>query len=406
MSAVVIGGGVAGLAAAHRLARAGESVTVVEATDRLGGMVMPITLAGQRVDGGAEAFARRLGTADALCATLGLEVREPEGGPRIRWSVDESWPGADGVLGIPASPDDPALSAALDEQQVAVALAEPELADEVGADATTVGELVTARLGEAVTSRLVAPVTKGVYGMPPERMALAQFAPGLMGPGSLYTKVAAARGTRSSVAQPVGGLFRLVEALADDIRDHGGEIRLGERVEDLNSLDADRVVIACPARPAADLLRQLGIEVDTPPTTASQNVMLALDPAQLDGAPVGSGVLLGQALPGLTARALTHYSAKWPWSGTGMEVLRLSYAPDVTPTTEQALADASLLLGRPIAEALDVAVTRWPAVPRSLGPENRSTLLVQLPGHVRLAGAWVFGNGIEAAIASGLEAAA
>lgn len=399
----------AGLAAAHRIARNGQPVTVYEASDRLGGMVMPVTSGGIEIDGGAEAFARRLGVADELCTSLGLKVRGPEGGPHIRWSVDQAWPGADGVLGIPASPQDPALRAALDDDELAVALAEPELPDQIGAEATTVGELVTARLGAAVTERLVAPVTTGVYGMPPERMSLDQFAPRLRGPGSLYAKVAASRGERSAVAQPVGGLFRMVEALQDDIQAHGGEIRLGHRVtpRELEELKlADRLVIACPARPAVDLLDQLGISVTAPATTVSQNVLLALSRQQLAGVSVGSGVLLGQPIPGLRARALTHYSAKWPWSGTTVGVLRLSYAPDVTPTRAQALVDASLLLGRPLTEALDFRVIRWPAVPRSLTPEARTALLAELPERVRVAGAWVFGNGVEAAVASGLEAAA
>ncbi|MDO5065855.1 MAG: FAD-dependent oxidoreductase [Propionibacteriaceae bacterium] len=405
VSAVVIGGGVAGLAAAHRLARSGQQVRLFEASDRLGGMVMPVTLAGVQADGGAEAFARRLGIADELCATLSLEVRAPEGRPHIRWSVDQAWPGADGVLGIPASPEDPALRAALSKGELEAALAEPSLLEEIGADAVTVGELVTARLGQAVTDKLVAPVTKGVYGMAPDRMPLAQFAPGLAGPGSIYAKVAASRGSRSSVAQPVGGLFRLVEALAEDIRRHGGEIRLGHRAGVADLGEAERVVIACPARPAAELLEHFGVSVETPATTVSQSVLLALDPNALAGSLVGSGVLLGQPIPGLGARALTHYSAKWPWADATVTVLRLSYAPEVTPSRGRALVDASLLLGQPVTEALDFQLVRWPAVPRSLTPDARAALLAQLPNNVRVAGAWAFGNGIEAAIASGLEAA-
>ncbi|RRD07352.1 FAD-dependent oxidoreductase [Arachnia propionica] len=406
VSAVVVGGGVAGLAAAHRLARSGRQVVVLEATDRLGGMVMPVELAGVRVDGGAEAFARRLGIADELCATLGLEVAGPEGGPHIRWSVDRVWPGADGVLGIPASPQDPALRAALDAEELEAALAEPTLLEAIGAEAVTVGELVTARLGQGVTDKLVAPVTTGVYGMPPDQMPLAQFAPRLAGPGSLYAKVAAARGSRSSVAQPVGGLFRLVEALEADIRQHGGEIRLGHRARASDLRGVERAVIACPARPAAELLEDFGVQVEQPATTVSQSVLLALEPKALEGAPVGSGVLLGQPIPGLGARALTHYSAKWPWSGGAVQVLRLSYAPEATPSRGRALVDASLLLGRPVTEVLDFRVVRWPAVPRSLTVAARGSLLAQLPANVRVAGAWAFGNGIEAAIASGLEAAA
>ena len=79
MRAVIVGAGVAGLAAAHRLARAGAEVVVLEASERIGGMVAPLTIAGKVIDGGAEAYARRLGVADELCATLGLEVAAPTG---------------------------------------------------------------------------------------------------------------------------------------------------------------------------------------------------------------------------------------------------------------------------------------------------------------------------------------
>ena len=79
------------------------------------------------------------------------------------------------MLGIPAGPEDPALTAALDGADLATALAEPGLGDEVGAGAATVGELVTARLGQAVTDRLVAPVTRTVYRMEPDQMPLAQL---------------------------------------------------------------------------------------------------------------------------------------------------------------------------------------------------------------------------------------
>ncbi len=414
MSAVVVGAGVAGLAAAHRLARSGEQVVVLEASDRPGGMVAPLEIAGQRIDGGAEAFARRLGVADELCATLGLDVAEPQGGPHIRWSPTQSWPGADGVLGIPASPDDPALAAALDEAELAFARAEPALPDAVGTEAETVGELVVARMGTAVAERLVSPLTRGVYGMPPERMPLAQFAPQLRGPGSLYSKVSAARGARSSVAQPVGGMIALVDALVDDIRSHGGELRLrcrAERLEpgwrvlaDGRSWEADRVVLACPARPAAALLEQVGVRANVPATSVAVSAVVAVRPEDLEDAPVGSGVLLGQAIPGLAARALTHYSAKWAWSCDGAGILRLSYAPDANPSRDQVLSDASLLLGRELT-AVDFSVVRWPAVPRSLQPAERSRMREALPPGVHAVGAWVAGNGIEAAIASGLEAA-
>ncbi len=52
---VVIGAGIGGLAAAHRLLDRGVRVTVVEASDRVGGKLLPGEIAGARVDLGDEA---------------------------------------------------------------------------------------------------------------------------------------------------------------------------------------------------------------------------------------------------------------------------------------------------------------------------------------------------------------
>jgi phytoene desaturase len=53
-SAVVVGGGLGGLAAAGLLGRAGLRVTLLEATPDLGGKSRRVTLDGQRIDTGPE----------------------------------------------------------------------------------------------------------------------------------------------------------------------------------------------------------------------------------------------------------------------------------------------------------------------------------------------------------------
>ena len=53
-SAVVVGGGLGGLAAAGLLGRAGLQVTLLEATSEVGGKSRRLTLDGQRIDTGPE----------------------------------------------------------------------------------------------------------------------------------------------------------------------------------------------------------------------------------------------------------------------------------------------------------------------------------------------------------------
>ncbi|MFZ2965049.1 MAG: NAD(P)-binding protein, partial [Rhodoglobus sp.] len=75
----VVGGGVAGLVAARRIALRGHPVDIIEATDRLGGTVAHRRLGGIDLDAGAESFAKRGGHVAALAVELGLgdDIVEP-----------------------------------------------------------------------------------------------------------------------------------------------------------------------------------------------------------------------------------------------------------------------------------------------------------------------------------------
>ena len=70
-SVLVVGGGIAGLTAAWRLAQ-GHDVTVLEATERLGGKVQTTSFRGHPLDLGPDAFLTRDRSAVSLCEELGL----------------------------------------------------------------------------------------------------------------------------------------------------------------------------------------------------------------------------------------------------------------------------------------------------------------------------------------------
>src|SRR6478672_202431 len=86
--AVVVGGGISGLAAAHALVEAGaESVTVLEADDRFGGKIRTTPFDGQPVDEGPDAFLARVPHAVALAERLGLgdDLVSPGTGSASLW---------------------------------------------------------------------------------------------------------------------------------------------------------------------------------------------------------------------------------------------------------------------------------------------------------------------------------
>jgi oxygen-dependent protoporphyrinogen oxidase len=74
-SAAIVGAGLCGLTAAHRLAQAGWRVVVFEATDAVGGRVQTFRSGGYQVDVGASAFPGAYKPYLALVNELGLEYR-------------------------------------------------------------------------------------------------------------------------------------------------------------------------------------------------------------------------------------------------------------------------------------------------------------------------------------------
>ncbi|WP_207731144.1 protoporphyrinogen/coproporphyrinogen oxidase [Aestuariimicrobium ganziense] len=421
MNAVVVGGGLAGLVAAHRLVKAGMQVTLLEASGVLGGMVGRVTLGGVTVDSGAEAYAVRGGVGRSLCEELGLTVHGPAGQPHLWWP-DGVWPMAEGVLGIPASLDDPALGVLTPAELERLRL-DAELDRAVGSDSTTVGDLVRLRLGDGALAKLVTPVARGVYSLEPDRMPLASFAPGLLqalgDTGSLVAAVAAVRRPgAAAVEQPEGGMFRLVDALADAIRAGGGSIVTTAPVTALrrgtsgfvvqtgeSSLAAEKLVLAAPASLTAGLMEPLGVQFAVPGVKTARLTMLSIRSEALADAPIGSGLLVGRPDPEIKAKALTHYSEKWPWARVnGQEVIRLSYPEQLIPSLVDAIADASRFLGTEIADrdVTGIETVGWEAMPTRLEPSTAQHLrgLFSEAG-VDVVGGWLDGNGIASVIAGG-----
>ncbi|GAA1940425.1 protoporphyrinogen oxidase [Microbacterium aoyamense] len=365
--AIVVGGGVAGLVAARRLALGGRRVVLLERSDHLGGQVVALPIAGVDLDAAAESYATRGGAVAALAAELGLgdDLVTPTPAPAWLHRADGTavpLP-ATGVLGIPGHPLAPDVVRAIGRPAALRAWADRLLPRRRGADAASLDDLVRARMGAGVADGLVAPIVRGVHSKEPRDLTVDTASPRLRAElaarGSLAGAVRALRAQApagSQVGGIRGGMHRLVTALARDAERLGVDIRtgvdIGRVTADAVEADGERLVgtvVRAFAEPADDQ-RRLTL------------VTLVLEAPALDAAPRGTGLLVAAGAPGIRARALTHLTAKWAWVAEalpGRHAVRLSYDGDPADPVGQATRDAATLLGVRIDSVLDSAVRTW-----------------------------------------------
>ena len=296
---VVIGGGVSGLAAAHRLIELGRSgrrpveVTVLEASGRMGGTISTLWRDGFLLETGADAFitdkpwakdlAARLGLSERLIGTLDAHRRSfivRKG--RLR-------PTPDGFQLIAPSRLVPFLATGvlspIGKLRMAV---EPLIARRPPADDESVGSFVRRRLGREALERIAQPMIGGIYGADAEVLSLRATFPRFLQMeeehGSVLRALMASRRERprDGASGPRYGLFAtfdrgmgvLIETLAGRLAP--GSCLTGSRARSIartasrgwrverdggDPLEADAVILALRAPGAAGLLRRCDDEI-------------------------------------------------------------------------------------------------------------------------------------------------
>ncbi|HEY5187069.1 MAG TPA: protoporphyrinogen oxidase, partial [Actinomycetes bacterium] len=181
--AVVVGGGVSGLATAHFLRRAAGpdlELTLLEAGDRLGGKVLTQPIAGHPVDTGPDALLVRVPAMKALLEALDLDsaIVAPGAGGAYVWSrgrLRRLPPST--LFGVPQRPWPLVRSGLLSPVGLARAGLDLVLPRRpVGAD-PSVGELIRPRLGSQVFDRLVDPLLGGVHAGPADLLSARSAVP-------------------------------------------------------------------------------------------------------------------------------------------------------------------------------------------------------------------------------------
>ncbi|OZM80085.1 protoporphyrinogen oxidase [Pseudonocardia sp. MH-G8] len=180
----VVGGGVSGLAAAHRLRTLlgpSAAITVLEQRDRIGGVLHTVDLAGTAFDVGAEAFLARRPEVPALLAELGLtaELVHPTRATASVRAGGRTGPLPGGtLLGVPTSAAQ--LDGLLSEAGLAAVAAERHrpLTWRAGDD-VALGGLLRSRFGDEVADRLADPLLGGVYAGRVDALGLRATVPAL-----------------------------------------------------------------------------------------------------------------------------------------------------------------------------------------------------------------------------------
>ncbi|MDP9800988.1 oxygen-dependent protoporphyrinogen oxidase [Arcanobacterium wilhelmae] len=434
----IVGGGLAGLVMAKELAEAGKRVVLFEERPNLGGLIPAGRLAGVSVDFGADAYTRRNPDVTEYIRSLGLRPILPNG---RSWIYDgDAFPiPANATCGIPADVANPDVVGLLaDPARVARDL---ELGPEVGAGATTMGELVRARMGEELMEKIVAPIVSAVYSIHPDRLALdpvlgANFAR----LGTLSAAVAAGL-DGPAIGSIEGGMSRLPLRLAQLARAAGAEIRTGAKVVGLEPgailvRDAGATGGAAGAAGVSGVGEEAGVErvevehiivatgiaravgllpgvmecepIEIPAGRLTTHVNLALNAPELREGPRGSGILTKAGT--CRAKAISHMSHKWPWlrEASECEFLRVSYAVNEQVPIAHALEDASLLLGVQLREeqVRDSYVLRWGGALTPSTPALREWAAgLRVPSGVSVVGVWRAGSGISAVLPHALAEA-
>lgn len=294
----VVGGGITGLAAAHRLlelqAECPSQVTLLESSPRVGGLVGTQHIAGYTLELGPDSFITNKPWAVDLCRRLGLEGRLVPTDARYRRSLvlrkGRPVEVPEGFQLMTPAQVWPVLTSSIFSWWGKLRMgceyvlpAKRDVADE------SLASFVRRRFGQEVLERLVQPLVGGIYTSDPEKLSLQATLPRFLEMerqhGSLIrasrkmaqtaSKNEHASGARYGLFTTLaGGTNELIQALADRVL-QGAKIQTNSPVTEIEPLATggyavtseggepavfDRVILTLPTYRIADLVQPFAID--------------------------------------------------------------------------------------------------------------------------------------------------
>lgn len=285
---LVLGGGIAGLVIARRLQKLGRRVRLLEASDRVGGLIRTLSIQGCRLEAGPQSLQAAPEVLELL-DDVGLrrDVLAADADAALRFVLRE-----DGLHALPSGPSGLARLPGMRRRDALRLLAEPLLPARSGTAPESVHDFIARRFGPRAADALADPFIAGVFGGDPRHLDVSSAFPELValepGRGGVVggmVRTMRERARRRPSWAPAtgtisvrGGMERLPEALANRL----GDVVVREtpvlslahahgrwRAETpAGSVDATRVWAATPLPTTARLLDAPELTVPTAPISA------------------------------------------------------------------------------------------------------------------------------------------
>ena len=427
---VVVGGGIAGLATAHRIAQRfpDAKLTVLEASERPGGVLGTRHEDGYLWETAANGF---LDSAEdgavGLCDELGVTLVSADPASKRRWI----WRG-DRLHEVPTGPGAILKTRLVSFGGKARVFKEP-MAEAAPDREETIAEFGRRRLGEEAARAVLEPMTIGVWAGDYEKLSLRAAFPRIAEleatHGSLLgaARAMAKSGRQVTTRTPAAGVEALVAALA---RELGDALRTGARVTGWSRaggvhrltlasgevLEGDDVVSALPAHALAPLVEAADPELATLLQTIRyvrvMVVVVAVERSHVRHPLDGFGFLVCRDEKPRCLGCLIESTTFAGRAPDGHALLRLMYGgardSDVVDLDDEAVArqvtaDLELTLGAGAPRVLDIV--RWErAIPQyAVGHED---LVRHVAGRARELGLAVTGSAFHGAAVNDCVAAA
>jgi oxygen-dependent protoporphyrinogen oxidase len=384
----IVGGGIAGLAAAYELSRRGVSFVVLERAARAGGVIFSEQVDGFTIDGGPDALLIQKPEAIALCREIGLGDRlVSTKTPRIayiqRGGRLHALPAAS-VLGIPTRIG-PFVRTTLfswaGKIRMGAELFVPSKRDDAD---ESIGAFMTRRFGTEAATYLAEPLLAGIHAGDVDRLSVRALFPRLVDAERKHGSLLRAFALKNPIPNPIsnqqsaishegafkslpGGLSEMVRALVTAIGEP--HVRLNTSVDAVtgggpfvvrtaagDTIDARAVLLATPAYAASTLLRERDEELarlaGEIPYASAATVAMAFERSRVRHPLTGSGFVVPR-VERTGILAASWLSSKWPNRAPGDQVLMRTFLggardPQALERSDAELLQTSLAALRPL----------------------------------------------------------